>query len=86
MGAEPRYRFGSHLLPGRWTIFRGDSPIGLMDSEPDAALIVRLLNNDVAERGSMCDCTSYEPCAGECCGAGECTCSLPGGDSDAPQR
>ena len=24
-----------------------------------------------------CDCESYEPCHGECCGPGQCSCSLP---------
>jgi hypothetical protein len=83
---KQRYRVGSKL--GR-TVYRDDRLIGLMDSEVDAKLIVRLLNNDVAERESMCVCASYEPCAGECCGAGQCSCSLPdagGVDRDAPQR
>jgi hypothetical protein len=25
----------------------------------------------------VCNCESYEPCHGECCGPGNCTCSLP---------
>jgi hypothetical protein len=25
----------------------------------------------------VCDCESYEPCHGECCGFGNCTCSMP---------
>jgi hypothetical protein len=73
-----RYRVGNHL--GR-TLYRDDQLIGLMDSEIDAKLITRLLNNDVIDRDSSCICESYEPCAGECCGAGQCSCSRPDGAS-----
>jgi hypothetical protein len=29
----------------------------------------------VVEESGVCDCESYEPCAGECCGVGNCTCT-----------
>jgi hypothetical protein len=58
-------------------LFRDDRFIGVLDSAIDAELIVRLLNNDLIERGSMCVCDTYDPCEGQCCGAGQCSCSLP---------
>jgi hypothetical protein len=31
----------------------------------------------LGEQPGVCNCESYEPCTGECCGPGNCSCSLP---------
>lgn len=63
------YRVGNHQPQN---IYRGEQYIGVMFSPIDAAAVVRYLN-----RIEECDCESYDPCHGECCGVGMCTCSLP---------
>lgn len=62
------YRVGNHQPQN---IYRGDQYIGVMFSPIDAAVAVRHLNMGVGE----CTCNSYEPCVGECCGVGMCSCS-----------
>jgi hypothetical protein len=62
------YRVGNHQPQN---IYRDDQYIGVMFSPIDAAAVVRHLNMGLGE----CTCCSYEPCAGECCGVGMCTCS-----------
>lgn len=70
----PLYRVGRHQPQN---LYRGEAYIGVMFSPVDAAAVVRHLN-----RIEECDCESYEPCAGECCGVGMCSCSLPPDDAD----
>jgi hypothetical protein len=65
-----QYRVGNHQPQN---IYRGDRYIGVMFSAIDAAAVVAHLNRGLGE----CLCDSYEPCAGECCGVGMCSCSLP---------
>lgn len=62
------YRVGNHQPQN---VYRGDEYIGVMFSPIDAAAVVRHLNAGVGE----CTCNSYEPCAGECCGVGMCSCT-----------
>jgi len=61
------YRVGNHQPQN---LYRDDQYIGVMFNPIDAAAIVRHLN-----RIEECDCESYEPCRGECCGVGMCSCS-----------
>lgn len=67
-----RYRQGSHQPRN---IYDGDEMIAVVIGEVNDATvraqhIVRALNE------LACNCESYEPCAGECCGIGNCSCSL----------
>lgn len=62
------YRVGNHQPQN---IYRGDTYIGVAFNPIDAAAIVRHLNMGLGE----CTCNSYEPCHGECCGVGMCSCS-----------
>lgn len=62
------YRVGNHQPQN---LYRGDQYIGVMFSPVDAAAVVRHLS-----RIEECDCNSYEPCHGQCCGVGMCSCSL----------
>jgi hypothetical protein len=62
------YRGGNHQPQN---LYRGDTYIGVMFSPIDAAAVVRHLNAGLGE----CTCESYEPCHGECCGVGMCSCS-----------
>jgi hypothetical protein len=55
-------------------IYRGDTYIGVIFNPIDAAAVVRHLNMGIGE----CTCNSYEPCHGECCGVGMCSCSSAG--------
>lgn len=68
MKEEIEYRVGSHQPKN---LYRGNTYIGVMFSPIDTAAIVRCLN---ANLGS-CTCNSYEPCQGQCCGVGMCSCS-----------
>ena len=70
-----QYRVGNHQPQN---IYRGDTYIGVMFSPIDAAAIVRAMNN----REPVCDCESYEPCHGECCGVGMCSCSVTAPEED----
>jgi hypothetical protein len=63
------YRVGNHQPQN---LYRDDQYIGVMFSPIDAAAVVEHLN-----RIEECDCESYDPCAGECCGVGMCSCSQP---------
>jgi hypothetical protein len=62
------YRVGNHQPQN---LYRGDQYIGVMFNPIDAAAVVRHLNMGLGE----CTCNSYEPCHGECCGVGMCSCS-----------
>ena len=66
------YRVGNHQPQN---LYRGDTYIGVMFNPIDAAAVARHLNMGLGE----CTCASYEPCNGECCGVGMCTCSAPAG-------
>jgi hypothetical protein len=68
-----RYRVGGGV--GR-TIHRDGKFIGIMDSAIDAEWIVNLANGQLAEQDGSCMCNSYDECRGQCCGAGQCSCSL----------
>ena len=68
MGMNEIYRVGNHQPQN---VYRGDTYIGVMFSPIDAAAVVRHLNMGLGE----CTCNSYEPCAGQCCGVGMCSCS-----------
>ena len=71
----PTYRTGNHQPQN---LYRGDTYIGVMFNPIDTAAIARHLN-----RIEECDCESYDPCHGECCGVGVCTCSTTDEDGTA---
>jgi hypothetical protein len=67
---EQFYRVGNRQPQN---VYRGDQYIGVMFSPIDAAAVVRHMNAGLGE----CTCDSYEPCQGQCCGVGMCSCSTP---------
>lgn len=64
------YRVGRHQPQN---VYRGEQYIGVMFSPIDAAAFVSTMN---AFRVGSCDCETNEPCQGQCCGVGMCSCSV----------